>query len=80
MDKPLFRQAALERLSSPEQLDQLVRVTHPLGWLALLALSRSCWPQSCREFLAVCPSRTVSLCVYTITAELKPGAGVAVGD
>jgi hypothetical protein len=39
MEKSLFRQTALERLSSPEQLDQLVRVTHPLGWLALLALS-----------------------------------------
>ncbi len=39
MDKPIFRQAALERLSSPEQLDQLVRVTQPMGWLALLALS-----------------------------------------
>lgn len=39
MNKPIFRQAALERLSSPEQLDQLVRVTHPLGWLSLLALS-----------------------------------------
>jgi hypothetical protein len=39
MEKPIFRQTALERLSSPEQLDQLVRVTQPLGWLALLALS-----------------------------------------
>jgi hypothetical protein len=39
MNKPIFRQAALERLSSPEQLDQLVRVTRPVGWLALLALS-----------------------------------------
>ncbi len=38
MQQPVFRQAALERLSSPAQLDQLVRVTHPLGWLALVAL------------------------------------------
>lgn len=37
MGKSLFRQAALERLSSPEQLDQLMRVTQPMGWLALLA-------------------------------------------
>jgi hypothetical protein len=36
--KPIFRQAALERLSSPEQLDQLMHVTTPRGWLALLAL------------------------------------------
>lgn len=38
MSKPIFRQVALERLSSPEQLDQLMRVTTPRGWLALLAL------------------------------------------
>ncbi len=31
----IFRQAALERLSSPEQLDRLMRVTNPQGWVAL---------------------------------------------
>jgi len=31
----IFRKVALERLSSPEQLDQLVQVTNPRGWLAL---------------------------------------------
>ncbi len=31
----LFRKAALEKLSSPEQLDSLMRVTSPAGWLAL---------------------------------------------
>jgi HlyD family secretion protein len=35
----LFRQEALEKLSSPEQLDQLLKVTSPKGWLALLGLS-----------------------------------------
>ena len=39
MQKPIFRQAALERLSSPEQLDQLMQVTTPKGWLALIALT-----------------------------------------
>lgn len=34
----IFRQVALERLSSPEQLDQIVQVTSPKSWLALLAL------------------------------------------
>ena len=38
MKRSVFRRAALERLSSPEQLDQLMRVTTPKGWLALLAL------------------------------------------
>ncbi len=36
--RSIFRQVALERLSSPEQLDQLMRITTPHGWLALLAL------------------------------------------
>lgn len=34
----IFRKVALERLSSPEQLDQLVQVTRPGGWIALAAL------------------------------------------
>ena len=34
----IFRKVALERLSSPEQLDQLMQVTTPQGWLALSAL------------------------------------------
>ena len=34
----IFRQVALERLSSPEQLDQIVQVTNPKSWLALLAI------------------------------------------
>lgn len=34
----IFRKVALERLSSPEQLDQLMEVTSPRGWLALVAL------------------------------------------
>jgi HlyD family secretion protein len=34
----IFRKVALERLSSPEQLDQLLQVTNPQGWMALGAL------------------------------------------
>ncbi|MGP1609742.1 MAG: hypothetical protein ACTS5G_03465, partial [Burkholderiales bacterium] len=34
----IFRQSALARLSNPEQLDQLTRITPPQSWLALLAL------------------------------------------
>lgn len=36
-EKKIFRKIALERLSSPEQLDQLMKVTDPRGWMALLA-------------------------------------------
>src|SRR5687767_9357951 len=38
MAKKLFRQAALDRLASPERLDELMRVTSPMGWIALAAL------------------------------------------
>ncbi len=33
----IFRKAALDKLSSPEQLDQLMSVTSPKGWVALAA-------------------------------------------
>jgi HlyD family secretion protein len=34
----MFRQEALDRLSSPEQLDQIIRTTSARGWLVLLTL------------------------------------------
>ncbi|MBU1055152.1 MAG: NHLP bacteriocin system secretion protein [Proteobacteria bacterium] len=37
MADQIFRKVALERLSSPEQLDQLMRITTPKGWVALIA-------------------------------------------
>lgn len=37
-DSRLFRKVALERLASPEQLDQLMHVTDARGWIALVAL------------------------------------------
>lgn len=37
--RKLFRQAALDRLASPEQLDRLVTVTDTHGWLALLSIA-----------------------------------------
>ncbi len=35
--RELFRKRALDRLNSPEQLHDRVRITRPAGWLALLA-------------------------------------------
>lgn len=34
----LLRKAALEKMSSPEQLDMAMRVTSPVGWISLAAL------------------------------------------
>jgi HlyD family secretion protein len=38
-DKSIFRKAALERLSSPEQLDKLMSITSPAAWLAVSAFA-----------------------------------------
>jgi HlyD family secretion protein len=38
MDSSLFRKTSLERLSSPEQLDVIMRVTGAKHWLALVAV------------------------------------------
>ncbi len=38
MKQPVFRKVSIERLSSPEQLDQLMTVTDPRGWILLAAL------------------------------------------
>lgn len=38
MQKTLFRQEAMDKTLSPDELDRLMRVTGPKGWLALIAL------------------------------------------
>jgi len=38
MSQSLFREVSLEKLSSPEQLDELIKVTSPRAWLALIAI------------------------------------------
>jgi hypothetical protein len=38
MKREIFRSAALNRMSSPEQLDQMLEVTTPKYWIALVAV------------------------------------------
>ncbi len=38
MKQSIFRDVSLKRLSSPERLDQLIKVTSPKAWLALMAI------------------------------------------
>lgn len=38
MAAEFFRKAALEKLSTPEKLDQLIKVTSPKGWIALVTI------------------------------------------
>lgn len=35
----LYRKASLERISSPEQLDKVLKVTSPMSWLALIGVT-----------------------------------------
>ena len=35
----LYRKSALERISSPEQLDKVLKVTSPMSWLALIGIT-----------------------------------------
>jgi len=37
--RAIFRKAALERLSAPQELDALIEVTQPRGWLAFAAVA-----------------------------------------
>jgi len=34
----LFRENALKRVTTPEQLDQMIGITDPMGWISLLAI------------------------------------------
>ncbi len=38
MSEGIFRKAAIDKVSSPEQLDLMMRVTSPVGWLALVTV------------------------------------------
>lgn len=37
MDSGLFRKTALERISSPERLNEYIKITHPGVWSVLVA-------------------------------------------
>lgn len=37
--KSIFRQSALDRISSPDQLDKVLKITSPMSWLALLGIT-----------------------------------------
>src|SRR5215471_10155761 len=53
----IFRKAALERLSSPEQLDYLMSITSPIAWVALAAIGTLCFLIVLWGFLGVIPGK-----------------------
>ena len=95
-DKKLFRQEAIDRLSSPEQLDQLVKVVDPKAWVPLVGLGilifvGGLWGIFGRlplnvagQGVLVRPRRVVQLQVpgggRVLTLEVQPGDPVEEGQ
>jgi len=86
----IFRKVALERLSSPEQLDQLLQVTDPKGWLALGALGAVLLSALAWGVWGAIPSESIGQGILLrrggVSDLVAPGAGqieevlVTVGD
>ncbi|MDW7675959.1 MAG: NHLP bacteriocin system secretion protein [Bacillota bacterium] len=57
MSQSIFREVPLERLSSPEQLDELIKVTSPRAWFALIALVSILITVVTWSFLGTIPSK-----------------------
>lgn len=91
MSTPIFRKVALERLSSPEQLDQVIRVTSPKGWIAVTMLGLMIAAALAWSVLGSLPSRVSGNGIFIsaggrVADVLAPGSGtlskllVRVGD
>jgi HlyD family secretion protein len=63
----IFRSAAIERLSSPERLDQLIRITRPFDWAAVVVI-----------LLGLAVALTWSL-IGRIPTQV-PGEGILISD
>lgn len=57
MRKSIYREITLKKLSSPEQLDQLIRLTSPKAWLALIAIGLLISALVIWSFVASIPSK-----------------------
>ena len=63
MQTGLFRQQALDKLSSPDQLDQTMRVADPKRWIALAAIGALLLGALVWAFVGRIDSRTQATCV-----------------
>jgi HlyD family secretion protein len=67
MQTNIFRKVALDRLSSPEQLDQVMETTDPRGWIALAALALLLATAIAWGFLGELPDRVAGAGILTKT-------------
>ena len=77
-DSSIFRKEALERLSSPEQLDQLMEIVTPRSWLPLMTLGGLLGMGLLWSFLGRIPVTTTGRAVLVYTDDTsKELVGVA---
>jgi len=67
MQKSLFREEAMDKMLSPDELDRMMRVTSPRGWLALIGL------------LALVAAAVVWGVFGTIPVQLSGDKGILLG-
>lgn len=96
MSQGLFRQVSLERLSSPEQLDELIKVTSPRAWFSLIAIGCMLISAIAWGFLGSIPTKIIGHGILlhnggvssiqhhasgqVIDVRVKPGDMVKKGD
>ena len=92
MENQLFRAKSLERISSPEQLNDYLRVTNPAVWLVLTAVILMLagvliWSSSANidsiaygDALVDDGAMRIVFDEETIAKNVKPGMTVSVGD
>ena len=96
MSEGLFRKASIDKVSSPEQLDLLMRVTSPVGWLALLTVGLMLTAVGVWSVLGSIPDLVdgsgtlfrgerlydikATMAGSIVTLDVRPGSVVAVGQ
>lgn len=72
MDDKIFRKKAIDKVSSPEELNDYVRVTNPGIWTVLLALAVLLAGLLVWGFLGSVDVKTVEADGTTITQSVRP--------
>ena len=72
MAQTMFRKQSLEKLSSPEQLDQTLKITSPRGWVILAGLWVIILGAIIWSIISTIPSTAVSEGILIRTSGLNP--------
>jgi len=67
--KHLFRQSAIDKMASPEQLDTLMEVTSPKGWVALSTLGAILLGTVVWGFVGSCATRVQGQGIFLTASE-----------